>query len=287
MDRHEPPQGGNSDGSDYNDGTNVFVVGLGQLTREKDLTEICSKYGKVTSCEIMVDPHTEVSRGFGFVRMNSKEEAAQLIAALNGSKIDGAPIRARLSRRGGGRPATPGVFLGKYPPTFLPPPGRGVEPYYARDPYARDYYARDPYYRPPPPPHGAPLHAAPPPPGVAAGAPAPAYGQAPAYERDPYYRDPYYDPRMSRPYDDPYRSGYARSPYDYPPRRDPYAAAPTAAGSTASTPASDPSGAPATATAPSGAPVPASGPPRQPHYVPPEYGRPPAGYDSGYAYGTY
>jgi len=198
------------DPNEDNDGTNVFVVGLQTLTRQKDLEEICSKYGKVVTCEIKVDPHSEVSRGFAFVKMGTKDEANNLITALNGSKIDGALIRARLSRRGGSRPPTPGSFLGKHPPPFLRDPYR--DPYQREPYYGRDYYSqRDPYYRPPP-------HLPPPPPVSHGHTPV-----DPRYEpRDPgYYRDPYYDRPPPPPrHDDPYRRDDPRAPYDYP-RRDP------------------------------------------------------------------
>lgn len=37
----------------------------------------------------MYDPHTRESRGFGFIRMASTEEADRAITAVNGTEVDG------------------------------------------------------------------------------------------------------------------------------------------------------------------------------------------------------
>ncbi len=41
------------------------------------------KYGKVLSCKVVLDPHTQESRGFAFVRMEKKENADEAISQLN------------------------------------------------------------------------------------------------------------------------------------------------------------------------------------------------------------
>lgn len=58
MSRERHSRESDSDRNDNNDGTNVFVVGLQPVTKEKDLKEICDKYGQVVSCDLMMDPHT-------------------------------------------------------------------------------------------------------------------------------------------------------------------------------------------------------------------------------------
>eukprot|EP01123_Difflugia_compressa_P008556 TRINITY_DN2584_c1_g1_i1.p1 TRINITY_DN2584_c1_g1~~TRINITY_DN2584_c1_g1_i1.p1 ORF type:complete len:212 (-),score=41.19 TRINITY_DN2584_c1_g1_i1:159-716(-) len=87
--------------------------------------------------------------------MSTVDEANALIAAMDGSKLDGKRLTARLSRRGGPRAQTPGAYLGsrreRYPvspPPMLPSRYGG----YARyppppymDPYDR-YYDRYRYY---------------------------------------------------------------------------------------------------------------------------------------------
>lgn len=56
----------------------------------------------------MYDPHTRESRGFGFIRMASTEEADRAITAVNGTDVDGRIVtvekvkREELESMGGG-----------------------------------------------------------------------------------------------------------------------------------------------------------------------------------------
>ena len=47
---------------------------------------------KVKKASVMYDPHTRESRGFGFVTMESAEEADAAIAALNATDLMGKVI---------------------------------------------------------------------------------------------------------------------------------------------------------------------------------------------------
>jgi len=67
----------------------------------------------------MTDPKTQASRGFAFVLMATREDAQNLIRSLDGSTLQGKPVAARLSRRGGARPPTPGKYSGVIPPSHL------------------------------------------------------------------------------------------------------------------------------------------------------------------------
>lgn len=50
------------------------------------------KFAKVQKAAVMYDPHTRESRGFGFVTMESAEEAEAAIAGLNATEINGKTI---------------------------------------------------------------------------------------------------------------------------------------------------------------------------------------------------
>ncbi|THH01392.1 hypothetical protein EW026_g1296 [Hermanssonia centrifuga] len=63
----------------------------------------------VKKAQVMYDPHTRESRGFGFVTMESGEEADAAITALNGTDLMG---KNMLARRGRARTPTPGRYYG-------------------------------------------------------------------------------------------------------------------------------------------------------------------------------
>ena len=49
-------------------------------------------WAQVQKAQVMYDPHTRESRGFGFVTMESAEEADAAIAAMNGTELMGKAI---------------------------------------------------------------------------------------------------------------------------------------------------------------------------------------------------
>jgi len=70
-------------------GNKLYVGGLPYSVTEGRLEEIFAEYGSVTSARVISDKFTGQSRGFGFVEMNSSEEAQKAIEALNGTQLDG------------------------------------------------------------------------------------------------------------------------------------------------------------------------------------------------------
>jgi len=93
-------------------GTRLYVGNLSFLTTEGDLLRHFEQAGQVSSCNLIVDKYTSKSRGFGFVEMNSQEDANKAISMFNGQELDGRALtvneaRPREERRsaegGGGR----------------------------------------------------------------------------------------------------------------------------------------------------------------------------------------
>jgi len=87
--------------------TKLYVGNLSFNTSNEDLQELFAQAGTVESTNIIEDRDTGRSRGFAFVEMSSKEEAAAAIEQLNGKEIDGRNLnvneaKPREDRSGGG-----------------------------------------------------------------------------------------------------------------------------------------------------------------------------------------
>jgi RNA recognition motif-containing protein len=76
-----------------------------------------AKYGEVEKCQIMLDPHTKESRGFGFVKMSTLEQADGAKEGLQGESFEGRTLSIEKARRSRPRTPTPGKYFG--------PPKRG------------------------------------------------------------------------------------------------------------------------------------------------------------------
>nr|CAG8447255.1 7335_t:CDS:2 [Entrophospora candida] len=116
-----------------NSGNSLFVTGLSVRTSDRDLDEFFSKYGKVIKTQIMYDPHTRESRGFGFVAMETSEEADSAKEAVNGREFQEPRRVDRFDPRYD--------YTRSYDRYDRPPRNYGREPYYDRG-YDRSYYDR-------------------------------------------------------------------------------------------------------------------------------------------------
>ncbi len=86
----------------------LYVGNLSYNVSSSDLEQLFAQHGTVRSAEVIMDRTTGRSKGFGFVEMESNEEAAKAIQGLNGHQQDGRALtvneaRPRESRAGGGR----------------------------------------------------------------------------------------------------------------------------------------------------------------------------------------
>ncbi len=93
---------------------NLYVGNLSQNVTEEDLRKNFSEAGKVVSAAVIKDKFSGVSRGFGFVEMETEEGAQEAIRKFNGGDLDGKTITVNEARpkpesggfrggRGGGR----------------------------------------------------------------------------------------------------------------------------------------------------------------------------------------
>ena len=88
----------------------------------------------------MRDPHTKESRGFGFVMMETAEEAEAAIAGLSGTELIDRVINVDKARRGRARTPTPGAYHG--PPKRDAFGGGFDRPYEPRGGYSSRGYDR-------------------------------------------------------------------------------------------------------------------------------------------------
>jgi RNA recognition motif-containing protein len=86
-------------------GKKLYVGNLSYSLNDSDLQKLFESVGTVTSAQIIVDRETGRAKGFGFVEMNTDEEAQAAIASLNGKEIEGRALtvnEARPKAEGGG-----------------------------------------------------------------------------------------------------------------------------------------------------------------------------------------
>ena len=83
----------------------LFVGNLSFDTTENDLNDAFAAHGTVTETNLMMDRTTGRPRGFGFITMNSPEEALKAIAARNGSHLGGRALTVNVAKPREERPA--------------------------------------------------------------------------------------------------------------------------------------------------------------------------------------
>lgn len=71
---------------------NLYVGNLSQNVTESDLRSNFSEVGAVASVAVIKDKFSGVSRGFGFVEMETEEGAQEAIRRFNGGELDGKTI---------------------------------------------------------------------------------------------------------------------------------------------------------------------------------------------------
>ncbi|KAJ3051001.1 hypothetical protein HK097_008024 [Rhizophlyctis rosea] len=104
---------GRSGSYDPNPGHNLFVTGLSHRTKDEDLEKEFSKYGKISKCAIMYDPHTRESRGFAFVSFENVEAADEALEHINRQlELHGRILTVARAKRTRARTPTPGRYHG-------------------------------------------------------------------------------------------------------------------------------------------------------------------------------
>jgi len=76
----------------------LYIGNLSSEVTEQDLTHNFSTVGKVVSAVIIKDRYSNQSKGFGFVEMETEEEARLAIERFNGGELQGKTITVSEAR---------------------------------------------------------------------------------------------------------------------------------------------------------------------------------------------
>lgn len=78
--------------------TNIYVGNLTFDTNSADLEALFAQHGTVTKAQVITDRDTGRSRGFGFVEMQSADDARKAISALDGKDVDGRQLTVNVAK---------------------------------------------------------------------------------------------------------------------------------------------------------------------------------------------
>ena len=85
----------------------LYVGNLAFGMTDSDLQNLFEPHGAVQSAQVIMDRDTGRSKGFGFVEMDSGDQADAAIAALNGQEVSGRALTVNEAKpredRGGSR----------------------------------------------------------------------------------------------------------------------------------------------------------------------------------------
>jgi len=77
---------------------NIFVGNLSFGATEDAVRSLFEQYGAIERVNIIKDRDSRQSRGFGFVEMSDAGEAQRAIAALDGTELEGRPLKVNEAR---------------------------------------------------------------------------------------------------------------------------------------------------------------------------------------------
>lgn len=84
--------------------TNIFIANLDWEITSDDLKSTFSAFGSVHLAHVVFDAKTKKSKGFGYVEMESAEEAIAAIQALNGFEVNGRKLDVKIASPKANRP---------------------------------------------------------------------------------------------------------------------------------------------------------------------------------------
>lgn len=92
--------------------SDLIVLGLPYSTTEGGMEEYFQQFGELASCEVKLDPATETSKGFGFIRFKTREAVEACLAVAH--TIEGRRCEVRFPKRDALSTPTK-LFVGRLP----------------------------------------------------------------------------------------------------------------------------------------------------------------------------
>merc|ERR1719270_1532187 len=77
---------------------NLWISGLSSTTRATDLKTVFSKFGKVIGAKVVTNARTPGARCYGYVTMNSSDDASACIKNLNRTELHGKMITVERAK---------------------------------------------------------------------------------------------------------------------------------------------------------------------------------------------
>lgn len=96
---------------------NLFVANVASEVTDEMMEKAFSDFGEIMSCKVMLDIHTGISRGFGFVLFRNADEGARAMKALHGAKLGSKHIYISVAQTTGhsGLQQTPKMYVRNVP----------------------------------------------------------------------------------------------------------------------------------------------------------------------------
>ena len=86
---------------------NIYIGNLNYRTTEETVRSLFEEYGEVITVKLIKDRETGRKKGFGFVEMESEDEASAAIDALNDQELEGRNIKVNKAKER--EPRQPGM----------------------------------------------------------------------------------------------------------------------------------------------------------------------------------
>jgi hypothetical protein len=96
--KRSAPKPGSAQNPQQSNKVGIYAGNLSPEATEDDLRRAFEPFGEVASVNVVIDKFTKKSKGFGFVEMPVKEEAASAIEALNGHEMAGRKLSVNVAK---------------------------------------------------------------------------------------------------------------------------------------------------------------------------------------------